>query len=122
MEIRELICINCPMGCQLQASLEDGKVVSVTGNTCPRGEEYARNEVVHPVRIITSSIPVSDGDLSMVSCRTDRAVDKDRIFYVMRAMKSLRVQAPVCIGQVLAENIADSGANLVATREIRRKI
>lgn len=122
MEIRELICINCPMGCQLQASLEDGKVVSVTGNTCPRGEEYARNEVVHPVRIITSSIPVSDGDLSMVSCRTDRAVDKDRIFYVMRAMKSLRVQAPVCIGQVLAENIADSGAKLVATREIRRKI
>lgn len=122
MEIRELICINCPMGCQLQASLEDGKVVSVTGNTCPRGEEYARNEVVHPVRIITSSIPVSDGDLSMVSCRTDRAVDKDRIFYVMRAMKSLRVQAPVCIGQVLAENIADSGAKLVVTREIRRRI
>lgn len=122
MEIRELICINCPMGCQLQASLEDGQVISVTGNTCPRGEEYARNEVTHPVRIITSTIPVSEGDLSMVSCRTDRAVDKDRIFYVMRAMKSLRAQAPVCIGQVLAENIADSGANLVATREIRRKI
>lgn len=121
MEIRELICINCPMGCQLQAALEDGQVISVTGNTCPRGEEYARNEVVHPVRIITSTIPVSDGDLAMVSCRTNRAVDKDRIFDVMRAMKSLQAQAPVCIGQVLAENIAGSGADLVATREIRRK-
>ena len=57
-EIRELICINCPMGCPLTVTLEDGEVVSVTGNTCPRGDAYGRKEVTNPRRIVTTTVPV----------------------------------------------------------------
>ena len=59
MNIRELTCIGCPMGCQLRATLEDGVVTAVTGNTCPRGDAYARKECVHPERTVTGSGPPS---------------------------------------------------------------
>ena len=50
----ELTCIGCPMGCPLIVTMEDGAVVSVTGNTCPRGDAYARKEVTAPTRIAVS--------------------------------------------------------------------
>lgn len=120
MEIRELTCINCPMGCALRVEVENGKVLAVHGNACPRGEIYGRSEVIHPVRTITSSLPVEGGDLPMVSCKTSQPVEKDKIFSVMKAMEGVHCHAPVEIGDVLIENIADSGADLVATRKIRQ--
>lgn len=121
MEIRELTCINCPMGCALKVTLDNGEVVSVTGNTCPRGDTYGRSEVIHPVRMITSVLPVEGGDLAMVSCKTSQPVDKERIFDVMRAMEGVCIQAPVAIGDVLIANAANSGADIVATRSIAAK-
>ena len=60
MSERELICIGCPMGCPIVVKMEDGKVVSVTGNTCPRGEAYARKEVTDPTRIVTTTVHIGD--------------------------------------------------------------
>lgn len=121
MEIRELTCINCPMGCALEVTLDNGEVVSVKGNTCPRGDTYGRSEVIHPVRMITSVLPVEGGDLAMVSCKTSQPVDKAVIFDVMRAMEGISVKAPVAIGDVLIANAAGSGADIIATRTIRTK-
>ena len=56
MSERELICIGCPMGCPIVVKMEDGKVTSVTGNTCPRGEAYARKEVTDPTRIVLENV------------------------------------------------------------------
>ena len=73
MEERNLICINCPMGCPLTVTLNDaGEVVSVTGNTCPRGDAYGRKEVTNPTRIVTSSLPVSGASsgMAMVSVKS----------------------------------------------------
>ena len=67
MDVKNLTCIGCPLGCQLQVSMENGEVVSVTGNTCKRGDVYARKEVTHPTRIVTSTVKVSDGEIPMVS-------------------------------------------------------
>ena len=61
MEKRELICIGCPMGCPLTVQLEDGEILSITGQTCKRGEVYARNEVTNPTRIVTSTVMVEGG-------------------------------------------------------------
>lgn len=66
MNIRELTCIGCPMGCQLRATLEDGVVTAVTGNTCPRGDAYARKECVHPERTVTGTVRVLGGPLPVV--------------------------------------------------------
>lgn len=117
---RDLTCINCPMGCSLHVVLENGEVVSVEGNTCPRGKVYALTEVTHPVRMVTSIVPVKDGEIAVVSCKTSQPVDKDRIFDVIRAMDGLCIKAPVEIGDILAENIAGSGADLIATRHVGR--
>ena len=70
MERRELICIGCPLGCSLTVSMEGAEVVSVTGNTCKRGDVYARKEVTNPTRIVTSTVKVSNGTADMVSVKT----------------------------------------------------
>ena len=116
----ELTCICCPMGCSLRAELDGEHILSVTGNSCKRGEEYARQECVAPVRVITASVPVVGGKLARVSVKTAAPVPKNRIFDVMDAIRLISAQAPVHIGDVLCENIAGTGVNLVATRGTER--
>ena len=114
----ELTCIGCPMGCQLRATLEDGVVTAVTGNTCPRGDAYARKECTAPTRIMTSTVRVTGGTLAMVSCKTRSDIPKGKIFDVVRALKDVEVPAPITIGQVLAENVAGTGVDIIATKNI----
>jgi len=116
-ETRELICINCPLGCPLTVTLEDGVVTSVTGNTCKRGDVYARKEVTNPTRIVTSSVPVDGSERErMVSVKTATDVPKDKIFDVMAALEGVRMTAPVRIGDVVVANVCDTGVDIVATK------
>ena len=101
--------LGCPLGCPLIVTMEDGVVASVTGNTCPRGDAYARKEVTAPTRIVTSTVRVTGGTLAMVSCKTRSDIPKGKIFDVVRALKDVEVPAPITIGQVLAENVAGTG-------------
>lgn len=121
MENIELTCIGCPMGCPLTVTMENGEVTSVTGNTCPRGAAYARKEVTAPTRIVTSTVRVTGGTLAMVSCKTRSDIPKGKIFDVVRALKDVEVPAPVTIGQVLAENVAGTGVDIIATKNIARR-
>lgn len=116
-EIRELICINCPMGCPLTVTLEDGEVLSVKGNTCPRGDSYGRKEVTNPTRIVTTSVPV-DGSKTerMVSVKTGHDIPKGKIFDVVQELAGVRAQAPVAIGDVILANVAGTGVNVIATK------
>lgn len=117
METRELICINCPMGCPLTVTLDGDQVVSVSGNTCPRGEQYGRKEVTNPTRIVTSSVYVDGAKgVSMLSVKTAEDIPKGKIFEITAALKDVRVKAPVHIGDVIIENVAGTGVNVVATR------
>ena len=119
MEKRELTCIGCPMGCALTVELDGGAVVSVRGNTCPRGDAYARKEVTAPTRIVTSTVRVTGGTLAMVSCKTRSDIPKGKIFDVVRALKDVEVPAPITIGQVLAENVAGTGVDVIATKGVK---
>ena len=121
MEKRDLICISCPLGCMMTVDMEDGKVLNVTGNTCPRGKAYAEKEVTNPMRIVTSSVRVAGGDRVSVSCKTKSDIPKGKIFDVARALKEVEVKAPVCIGNVLVEDVAGTGVEIVATSNVREK-
>ena len=112
MSVRNLTCIECPIGCSITVELDEGKVVSVKGNACPRGDLYARNEVTAPKRVVTSTVRAEGG--VMVPVKTDTPVPKDEIFEIMQKINAVTCKLPVKIGDVLLENIAD-GANLVAT-------
>lgn len=117
MEIRNLTCIGCPMGCSLKVEMENSEVVSVSGNTCKRGDIYARKEVTNPTRIVTSTVIVTGSELTnMVSCKTESDIPKGKIFDCVKALKGVSIQAPVHIGDVIVENVADTGVNIIATR------
>ncbi|SFQ24723.1 CxxC motif-containing protein [Butyrivibrio proteoclasticus] len=118
MEKRELTCIGCPMGCQLTVSMENGEVLEVAGNTCPKGDIYARKEVVNPTRIVTSTIRITGGDKERVSVKTASDIPKDKIFDVMKDIDAAVVSAPAHIGDVLIEDVAGTGVSVIATREI----
>ena len=110
---RELTCIGCPMGCPLIVTMEAGEVISVTGNTCKRGDVYARKEVTNPTRIVTSG-----GDADMVSVKTKEDIPKGKIFECVKALKSVEVPAPVHIGDVLVKDVAGTGVDIVATKNV----
>ena len=115
MENRELICIGCPLGCMLTVEMNGSEVVNVTGNTCPRGKTYAEKEVTNPTRIVTSTVRVKGGDRPSVSCKTKSDIPKAKIFEVARVLKDVEAKAPIKIGDVLVENVAGTGVEIVAT-------
>lgn len=118
METKNLICINCPMGCALTVEMEGQDVVSVSGNTCKRGDTYARKEVTNPTRIVTSTVRVAGGEADMVSVKTKEDIPKGKIAECIKALKDVQVQAPVHIGDVIVTDIAGTGVDIVATKNI----
>ena len=113
--MERLKCVRCPLGCILKVRVTE-KGIEVEGNRCPRGEEFALQEMENPMRILTTSVKVSGGVLPLVSVRTSGAVPRDRIKDLMDHIRSLEVKAPIKIGDVLEENILGLGVDLVATR------
>lgn len=118
MEKRELICIGCPLGCMITVEMDSGEIQSVKGNTCKRGEDYARKEVTNPTRIVTSIVKVTGGHLDMVSVKTRTDIPKGKIFDCAKALKGVTVAAPVHIGDVIVRDVAGTGVDIIATKEI----
>lgn len=117
---RTLTCIGCPLGCQITVTLsEQNEILAVKGNTCKRGDAYARKELTNPTRIVTTSVPV-DGSCyaKTVSCKTAADVPKGKIFEIVAALKTVRAKAPVRIGDVILKNAAGTGADIVATKNV----
>lgn len=118
MENRTLTCIGCPLGCEMTVTLEDGAITKVAGQTCRRGEIYARQEVTNPVRTVTGTVRVTGGSAPVVSVRTRTDIPKERVAACAEAMKHISVQAPVEPGDVILADIAGTGVDLVATRRV----
>lgn len=116
--MKEFICINCPMGCHLSVDDSDKNNVIVKGYTCERGHRYGIDEVLHPKRMVTSSIPVLNGDLPVVSIKTKEAIPKELIFPSLDLLKGLTVKAPVHIGDIIVKNVLNTGIDFVATRNV----
>jgi len=118
MEMKEMTCIRCPMGCRLTVT-KDGDQYTVTGNTCKRGEEYGIQEMSCPMRVVTTSVRVVGGVRAVCSVKTAQSVPKAKIDDVLKALAVLRPEAPITIGQVICEDIAGTGVQLVATSNDR---
>ena len=114
---RELTCIVCPLGCQMTATLEEGKVVAVEGFTCSRGKQYALDECVNPMRTVTTTARATDG--GVIAVKTDRAIPKARMMDCMKEINRVTVTLPAHIGDVVIERVLGTDANVVvaANRE-----
>ncbi len=115
----KLICILCPNGCQITYKKNENDLEIMEHGLCPKGDGFVKNEVFHPVRTICTSVRVLNGDLPLVSVRTDREIPKDKIFELMKLIKSLRIEAPVKINDIIYEN-ALGLCNIKATKTINK--
>ena len=119
----KMICINCPKGCELDVEKADDGTVSVTGNACPRGEEYGRSELVNPTRMVTGLVRVAGmrkplrvaGMRKPLPVKTRNAIPKGKIDAVLFALHQTTVQLPVKIGDVIIQNVVETGVDVVAT-------
>ena len=118
--VKELTCIGCPLGCALTVTMNDNEVISVNGNTCPRGDAYARKEVTNPTRIVTSTVRVEGGVSPMVNVKTASDIPKSKIFECAAALKDVVAIAPVKIGDVLLSDVAGTGVDIVAAKNIAK--
>ena len=118
MKKLELTCIGCPKGCDIDINYEDGKIISIEGFTCPKGETYAKNEFEHPMRMLAGSMFVKGSNAQTVSCRTEKEIPKEKVLEAARALKTKAVNAPIKIGDILIKNIANTGVNIIATKDI----
>ena len=119
--IRELTCIGCHLGCSITVTMNDTDVVSVTGNTCPRGDAYARKEVTNPTRIVTSTVRVQGGVSPMVNVKTASDIPKSKIFDCANALRDVVITAPVKIGDVVLSDVAGTGVDVIAAKNIAAK-
>ncbi|MCR5150078.1 MAG: DUF1667 domain-containing protein [Clostridiales bacterium] len=118
MMTKNITCVACPMGCGITVEIADnGEILSVTGNTCKRGDAYARTECTHPERSLATTVRVDNGMTNVVPCKSATALPKEKIFDCMKVINTARASAPVKIGDVLVENILDTGVNIVATND-----
>lgn len=120
MEEKKLICINCPMGCMLTVAVEEDTILSVKGNTCKRGELYARKELTDPTRIVTSTVRVLGGSRNMVSVKTKEDIPKGKVLECVKVLKNVTAHAPVKIGDVIVEDAAGTGVDIVATKNVEK--
>ena len=117
-ELKTFTCVSCPMGCVLEVQINDAhEVENVTGHTCNRGVEYAKQEAVDPRRNISAVLMV-EGVLEPLSVKTAEPIPKAKIFDVMSEIRALHLQGPIAAGQVLIENAAETGVAIVATKSI----
>lgn len=112
---RTITCIVCPRGCTMTAEIE-GEKVTVTGNSCPRGEKHAIEECTNPVRTLTSTVRVSNREDTMVSVKSAVPIPKEKMAEIMEKIRAASVEAPVSIGDVILTDIY--GTDIVATKEI----
>lgn len=112
---REITCIVCPRGCRMTAEILGDKI-TVTGHTCPRGEQHALDEILHPVRSLTSAVRVRNRKDTMVSVKTEHPIPKGEIFALMERIHATTAEAPISIGDVIIDNICST--RIIATKEI----
>ena len=105
---KNLICICCPMGCHLKVNIEENKV---SGNGCKRGIDYGISEITNPVRVITTTVKVKEGELPVLP--------KELNFKCMEELKKLEVVAPVSVGEVILKDILGTGIDIVSCRDIK---
>jgi len=117
--LKEMTCIMCPAGCVLEVDTAGGGIV-VTGSRCPKGNDYAVQEITNPMRNIATSVLVKGGGLPLVSVRLNQVIEKGRIFAVMDEIKKVTLTAPVHIGDVILTNVAGTGSDVIATKNIEK--
>ncbi len=121
--LKEYTCIICPNGCTLEADIaKDNTIRKITGAGCRNGIHYVRQELTDPQRTVSSSVLVRHGELPLASVRLTKPIPKNRIFDVMACIKTVSLEAPVRAGDIIIPDILGLGSDVIATKDIQRRV
>lgn len=122
METKDLICVNCPKGCHITVTLDQGKVTDITGYSCEKGKNYAAQETIRPMRVLTSTVKLEGGTLRVLPVITSKEIPLDMCREAMNAIRRIVVKAPVQMDDIIVKDFLHTGADLLASRSVSRKV
>jgi CxxC motif-containing protein len=121
IEKKHFTCVTCPVGCEVDVEVQDDNIISLTGNKCDKVKEFVQQELKEPMRVLTTTVRIKGARWAMLPVRTDKSIPKRLFLQAMGELASVDLRAPVHISDVIKRDIAGSGANIVATRTMKRR-
>jgi len=121
VEKEHFVCVVCPIGCEIDVVHDGDKIVSLEGNKCEKAEEFVRQELIEPMRILTTTVRLGGARLPVIPVRTDKPVPKRLFPRIMKQLRTIELQAPVNMLDVVVNDVLRTGANVIATRTMLRE-
>ena len=121
VEKRHFVCVVCPIGCEIDVVHDGSKIISMEGNKCEKSEEFVAQELIEPMRILTTTVRIQGSRWPVVPVRTDKAVPKRLFPRIMRQLRRIKLQAPVNILDLVVKDVLHTGANIISTRTMPRE-
>jgi len=122
VEKKHFTCVICPIGCEIDVELQDSDVVSMKGSKCTKGQEFVLQELEEPMRILTTTVRMKGAKWAMLPVRADKPIPQRLLFSVIEELAKIELQAPVKVSDVVIRDVAGTGANIVATRNMKREV
>jgi CxxC motif-containing protein len=120
-EKRHFVCVICPIGCEIDVVHDGSKIISMEGNKCEKSEEFVNQELIEPMRILTTTVRIQESMWPVIPVRTDKPVPKRLFPRIMRQLRRTKLQAPVNMLDVVVRDVLGTGANIIATRTMPRE-
>ena len=120
-EKKHFVCVVCPVGCEIDVVHDGSRITSMEGNKCERSEEFVSQELIEPMRILTTTVRIEGSKGPVIPVRTDKAVPKRLFPRIMRQLERTKLQAPVSVLDVVVSDVLRTGADIVATRSVPRE-
>lgn len=117
-EIKKLICVNCPKGCHLEVTMEEKQIVDIKGYSCENGKKYAQEEVIHPMRVLTTTVKIEGASYPVLPVMTDAPIPLEKMGEAMKYIRNISVQSPIQMNQIIVSNFLGTNANLIASRSM----
>lgn len=121
MTEKELVCVNCPKGCRVHIYLENGEITRLSGYSCQKGKDYAQQETIRPMRVLTSTVRIEHGTNRVLPVITSKEIPLDMCAAAMEQIRAMDISAPVVMDQVLVKNFMGTDADLIASRSMSEK-
>ena len=113
--MKQIVCTVCPKGCLLSVSQD---LTTVTGNSCPKGEQYGLQEVLNPTRVLTTTVSIVGAIYPRLPVKTSKPIPKGKLLEAMKTIEMIKVRAPIKLGEVIMKNILETDADLIACKNM----
>jgi CxxC motif-containing protein len=121
IEKKHFVCVVCPIGCEIDVVHDGSKIISMEGNKCEKSEEFVGQELVEPMRILTTTVRIQGSRWAVIPVRTDKTVPKRLFPGIMKQLRRIKLQAPVNMLDVVVKDVLHTGANIISTRTMQRE-